>query len=202
MVNKTIQLNPCDLHQPLEAITPRFAASYRVKFVRVPQDVQDPFVRVFKADGQGYFDCPCNADGNGDLECYMLGTCFPAVCRSFYEVHGRDGEGNPCALGRGALIVEPFSVGGDPVEAGTEITIATLPDRQGRLHRVLAVNIGTAEKPDWTWEVLEVVSGSGPLAGTLPDATGALHQVRAVDLGTGELVPETATVDGTGDKVL
>lgn len=197
MVNKRIQLNLCELHQPLETITPRFAASYRVKFTHVPQDAQDTFVRVFKEDGQGYFDCPCNFDGNGDLDCYMLGTCFPSVCRSFYEVHGKDGDGNPCALGRGSMIVEPFSAGGEPVAAGTEISIATLPDEQGRLHRVIAVNIGTAEKPDWTWEVKEVVSGAGGLAVPVPDATGALHQARAVQLGTGEFTQETATIDGT-----
>lgn len=197
MTNKIIRLNTRDLHQALEPLTPRFASSYGVKLVNAPQDIVDVFIRVFKGDGQGYFDCPCNQDANGDWECYLVGTCFPAVCRSFWEVHGTDEHCNFTSLGRGELLVEPFSAGGEPVEAGTEISIATLPDEQGRLHRVIAVNIGTAEKPDWTWEVKEVVSGTGGLAVPVPDATGALHQARSVQLGTGEFTQETATIDGT-----
>lgn len=204
MVNAIVKIDTRNLHQPLEPLTPRFASSYNVKFVNAPQDVGGVFVRVFKGDGQSYFDCPATQDGNGDWSAYLIGTCFPAVCRSFYEVHAVDEQGNPTSLGRGNLIVEPFSMGGEPIEAGTVITVATLPDKQGRIHRVVAVNIGTAEKPEWTWEVSDVVSGvssgisSG--AGALPDASGALHQVRITQLTDGGgLVPETKTIDGTGE---
>ena len=202
MTNTTIRVNAEDLHVATPTLKARFAASHGVKLVNVPQEANDLYLRVFKPDGQSYFDCPASQDGNGDWQCVVLGTCFPSVGRGHYEIHCVDESGNWTSLGRGEVLIDPFSIGGEPITAGSVISVATLPDKQGRLHRVVAVNIGTEEKPDWTWEVQDVISDDGQLVGVLPDETGALHQVRTAQLGTGELVPQTDTVDGTGDKVL
>lgn len=157
MRNAIISLNVRELARPLQPIQARFASSCSVKFVNTPEDAFCLYLRLFRADApDGYFDCPCNQDANGDWTCYVIGTCFTAAGDAKYEVHATDEYGNPTALGAGTIRIAPFTVGGDAPSQGTEISVATLPDETGALHQVRAVNIGTAKKPDWSWEVKAV----------------------------------------------
>lgn len=198
MLNAVIQVDAKNLAKPLTTVQARFASSLRLKIVHAPQDVSDVFVRLFRAGTDAYFDCPANQDGNADWDCYAIGTCFPTVGDADYEIHGTDAEGNPTSLGAGRLVVAPFSVNGENVPQGTEITVARIVDTEGRYHAVKAVNIGTAEKPDWTWQIGEVIETTDePNAVSLmPDGLGALHHVRAVDIGYGERAPKTKLVNG------
>lgn len=155
MTNAVVQLDIKNLNKPLKPLTPRFAASYGVRLTNVPPDVSGVFLRLFTAGG-GYFDAPGNVDDNGDVNVEIVGTCFPAVCRTYYEVHGTDGNGAATALGVGDMTVGPFSAGNTPQPQGSVISVATLPDATGALHQVVAVNLGTTEEPDWSWQVRTV----------------------------------------------
>lgn len=159
MTHAVIQVDVARLKFPLRTVETRFGASYSMKLVGVPADFGGVFVRVF-TQGDGYYDCPANQNDNGDWFCYIIGTCFPNVCEAKYEVHALDGYGNNTALGVGKLVVEPFSAGSTPIENGSEVSVATLPDAQGALHQVVAVNLGTAENPDWSWQVKTVNGAS------------------------------------------
>lgn len=156
MTNAIIRLDVGNLNIPTETIKARFASSFTAKLVNAPMEVSGLFLRIFKTDKESYFDCPASQDSNGDWSCYIIGTCFPAAGESFYEVHATDDVGNPTSLGSGKLIVQPFTAGNTPLPAGSVISVATLPDGTGALHQVVAVNIGTADKPDWSWQVRSV----------------------------------------------
>lgn len=157
MNNAKVRVRIDELDRELPTIQTRFGASFQLKILDVPKGVDSVFVRVFKAqDKEGYFDCPANQDGNGDWECYMIGTTFPETGRGLYEIHATDEEGNPTSLGVGKVSVKPFSAGSSPITQGSEVSVATLPDETGALHQVVAVNLGTAGEPDWTWKVKTV----------------------------------------------
>lgn len=198
MKNATIVLDIKNLCRPLATLQARFACAFTAEILKVPQGVDDVFVRVFRAGTDAYFDCPATPDSNGDYTCYMLGTCFPTVGKSYYEIHGKDEQGNDTALGGGKVEVAPFSVNGERLEQGYTITVARIPDTEGKYHAVRAVNIGTAEKPDWAWQidaaVIEATDEQHP-SGIMPDGLGALHQIHAVDLD-GEKVPQTKLING------
>jgi len=161
MTNAIIPIDIRNLAKALPQIEARFASSSTVRLVNVPEDATGVYIRVFKADKESFFNCPANQDDNGDWECYIIGTCFPAACKTIYEVHAYDQNGNDTSLGRGVLDIEPFTVGGTPVVQGQSITVATLPDETGALHQVRAVNIGTPESPDWSWRVNAVDGTNG-----------------------------------------
>lgn len=154
MLNARVEIRVDELGRPLPTLQARFASSFVLKLLNVPHDIQGLFVRVFKAnDPDGYFDLPANQDGNGDWECYIIGTTFVATGIAVYEVHAQDADGNQTALGAGKVSIRPFSVGSSPTPQGSVISVATLPDETGALHQVQAVNIGTAEHPEWSWQV-------------------------------------------------
>lgn len=158
MNNARVRVNPRELGRPLDTLQARFGSSFSLELVDVPNGVSGVFVRVFRAafDGEAYFDCPASQNDNGDWNCYLIGTTFPDVGDASYEVHATDDEGNPTSLGAGRVRIKPFSAGSSPITQGSVVSVATLPDETGALHQVVAVNIGTAEHPDWTWQVKTV----------------------------------------------
>lgn len=161
MDNAVVNIDVARLGRQLPTLEARFGASFSLRMLNAPQGVSGVFVRVFRAyGGDGYFDCPANQDANGDWTCYMVGTTFPEAGRGSYEIHATDENGNPTALGAGRTLVKPFSAGSSPITQGSEVSVATLPDETGALHQVVAVNLGTAEEPDWTWQV-KTVNGEG-----------------------------------------
>ena len=199
MTNATILIDAENLHRPLTTVQARFACSFSARLIKVPQSVYDLFIRIFRAGTDAYFDCPCSQDANGDWNCYVIGTCFPSVGEANYEVHGTDESGNPTSLGCGRVIVDPFSVNGQPLGNGATITVAQIPDEDGNFRSIVAVNIGTAEKQDWTWKIGGVVgraTGNQPPVGLMPDGLGAVHHITAADIGYGEVAPKTKIVDG------
>lgn len=162
MKNARVRVNPRELDRPLDTLQARFGSSFMLEIVDVPNGVSGVFVRVFRAayDGEAYFDCPANQNDNGDWSCYIIGTTFPDVGEASYEIHATDDMGNPTSLGAGKVRVKPFSSGSSPIPQGSVVSVATLPDETGALHQVVAVNIGTAQEPDWTWQVKAVNGGN------------------------------------------
>lgn len=199
MINATILIDIENLHRPLATVQARFACSARLRLLKTPASISDIFIRVFRAGTDAYFDCPCSQDANGDWYCYILGTSFPTVGESSYEVHGTDESGNYTSLGCGRVIVDPFSVNGQQLGNGATITVAQIPDEDGNFRSIVAVNIGTAEKQDWTWKIGGVVGRATvnqPPVGLMPDGLGAVHHITAADIGYGEVAPKTKIVDG------
>lgn len=160
MKNARVRVNPKELGRPLDTLQARFGSSFTLEIADVPNDLSGLFVRVFRAAADAYFDCPASQNDNGDWTCYMIGTTFPDVGEAKYEIHAIDDLGNPTSLGGGKVRVEPFSAGSSPVTQGEAVSVATLPDETGALHQVVAVNIGTAEEPEWSWQV-KTVNGEG-----------------------------------------
>lgn len=156
MNNARVRVNPRELGRRLDTLQARFGSSFSLEIADVPQGVYDVFVRVFRAAADAYFDCPASQNDNGDWDCYIIGTTFPDVGDAYYEIHATDAEGNPTSLGSGKVRIEPFSAGSSPIVQGSVVSVATLPDETGALHQVVAVNVGTAEHPDWSWQVKTV----------------------------------------------
>lgn len=153
MKNARVRVNPRELGRPLDTLQARFGSSFCLEVVDIPEDVSAVFVRVFRAAADAYFDCPATQNDNGDWNCYIIGTTFPDVGEAAYEIHATDSDGNPTSLGAGKVRIEPFSAGSSPITQGSEVSVATLPDETGALHQVVAINLGTAAEPDWTWQV-------------------------------------------------
>ena len=152
--NTLIQLDLQHLHAPLPTLQPMQLCAYAVKIVHVPAEARDVTLTVFQLDGTAFQPVPCTQDANGDWFCDILGALFPTAGDAVYQVAMRDGDGRRFAGGRGSVKVKAFDVtsGGEITPEG-DIILTTIPDGKGRAHRIKAVNHGTDEKPDWTWEI-------------------------------------------------
>lgn len=141
LVNATIRVDPRRLNFPRETLHPRQLHSFVVSFVGIPEDCSSAIIRVFKTDRQAHFDIPISVGASG-ASAYIVGTCFPDVGSSYYEIHAYDAEGNPTALGCGEILVSPFSQSASPIEPGQPVPIMQVADAMGALHTIQAVPDG------------------------------------------------------------
>lgn len=152
--NTTIRLDLAHLRCPLETLQPMQLCAYSVKLIEVPADARDVTITVFKPDGTFYQPIPFTQDGNGDWFCDLIGAIFPTAGEAKYQIAMNDENGHRCAGGKGKVLIEPFDVtsGGEITPEG-DIILTTIPDDSGKAHRIKAVNRGTKENPDWTWQM-------------------------------------------------
>ena len=136
--NAIINCRPSDLSHENERICVRLGHSIRAAVKSVPDDVTDVFLRVFKPDGS-YFDFPTNERPNGIHTVYVIGTAFPDVGESRYEVHASDALGNPTAIASGRLKILPFSVSSTPIAPGSTVTVAQIPTVDGAMVQIQMV---------------------------------------------------------------
>lgn len=152
MNNATIKINLRELYRPRETLQVCQAATARVKLVNIPSDVSDIGVVVYKTSGEEHYaPVPCNVDDNGDYSCKLLGAMFPTAGLARYEIIGKDEDGDTVALGFGRIMVAEFGSGKETT--GEVVSITTIPDEDGVMHKVVAVR---NEYGDWTWEIRDL----------------------------------------------
>jgi len=105
----------------------------------IPDDVTSVVLRIFKTDLTSHYDIPVGRHPNGAGIAYAIGTCFPDVGEAKYEIHAYDAHGNMTALGDGKVSVSPFSTSGAPIEPGQPVYVTEIPDANGVMHRIIAV---------------------------------------------------------------
>lgn len=148
--NAIINCRISNLSLDCERANVRRGHSARFAVKCVPDDVTGVFLRIFKTDGS-YFDFPCNYHPNGTWTILVIGTAFPDVGTSSYEVHATDADGNATALALGELRILPFSVTSSPVTAGSTVTVAQVPTADGSMVQIQMV---LDEAGQWVYRAL------------------------------------------------
>jgi len=152
-VNAVVFVDVRDLRRPLVPWTAKQICSFTAEIRDVPEDISAVSVMVFKPNGEHFIGVPCSQDDNGVWHCVLNPAYFPAVGTGRYEVVGTDSFGNNAALGAGKIVIEQFTAGGTVVPTGVTPVVAEISDQYGIAHKIVAVNVGTAENPDWTSQV-------------------------------------------------
>lgn len=135
-VNAIVDCDVSRLDVPLRAFKARQGHNFVALFRRVPADVTNLFVRVFKADG-AYFDISAREHRGGWWTARIPAACFPAAGDSRYELHATASDDEPAALGEGRLFVKPFTTTTTPVPVGTVQEVAQLPCEGGGFVQVV-----------------------------------------------------------------
>lgn len=149
--NAIVSVSPMRLDIQLARIHARIGHSAIIRIVRVPDDIQRLFLRVFKAD-HTYFDIPANEHKTpGVWTARVIGTCFPETGEVKYEVHAEDAEGNSTALGEGIVAIAAFSTTTSPVAVGSPVTVAQVPTPSGSMVQVQMVQ---DENGQWVFQAV------------------------------------------------
>lgn len=125
-VNAIIDCDSERLNFPKRTMYARQGHNFVALLRRVPADVTNVFVRVFKADA-AYYDVTAHEHPGGDWVCRIPAACFPRAGEFRYEVHATACDDQPAALGEGNLSVAPFSTTTSPIAPGTVQEVAQLP---------------------------------------------------------------------------
>lgn len=155
--NTEITLDIQNLHRPRRTMQVMQFCGTKLFVRAVPADAIALSVVVFKPTGKHYAPIPLRQDANGDWQGFVIGTCFPDAGEAKYQLQYTDAENHICAGGKGKIIIDPFdpAQGGEPTPSG-DVVITEIPSKtDGTMHKIVAVNKGTAENPDWTTELLD-----------------------------------------------
>jgi hypothetical protein len=154
MVNAIIRIDPMHLGRATETIDARAGGEFVALLVGVPDDVEEVVVRVCPdAQGGGFYDFPAHRAASGEWHCRILGTAFSGESRGWYEVRAKSAAGCLTALGRGGVVVRPFSDGGVAETDSRVREVMIMPDRNGAMHRVFAEQDETGA---WTFVIGDV----------------------------------------------
>lgn len=129
-VNAVVDCDVARLNVPLRTFFARVGHNYVARFRRAPADVTRFFVRVFRANG-AYYDVSGCEHVSGEWSVRIPATCFGDVGTFRYEVHATASDDEPCAIGEGGLVVEPFSTTTNPDKPGVIQKVAELPCEGG-----------------------------------------------------------------------
>ena len=140
--NAIVKLCPYRLNFPLVTFHARLLRSFVVLFKNIPDDVTSVSVRVFTVGKGAFFDIPVGRRPDGTGVAYIIGTAFPSVGSSEYEVSGFDAKGNATALGTGLIEIEHFSYAGTPIQPGVPVVLDRIKDADGNYHTIKAVPDG------------------------------------------------------------
>jgi len=152
-VNAIVYVDPRNLNVPTETFKARQLCAFRAEIRNAPDDMQAVGITIFKQDGTHFVMLPCSQDDNGVWTAKLGPLMFPTVGEAKYEVVGKDEDGNNVALASGRLTIAAFATGGTPIPSGTVIPVTEIADTNGVAHRIIAVNVGDAQHPDWTTQV-------------------------------------------------
>ena len=135
-INTIVDCDVSRLNFPLRTFFARQGHNFVALFKRVPADVTNLFVRVFKENG-AYFDITAHEHPDGGWTARIPAACFPSAGEFKYEVHATSADDQPTAIGEGFLSVRPFSTTTTPIVVGTVQEVAQLPCAGGGFVQVL-----------------------------------------------------------------
>lgn len=141
-INANLIVAPTRLNRPLPTLYARKLHSFTALITNIPDDNVSIVLRVFTINDASFFDIPCGRRPDGTAKAYCIGTCFPSIGSSHYEIHGFDVKGNPTALGVGYVLVEDFTTSGTPLVPGQPVVLDHIKDANGTFHTIKAVPDG------------------------------------------------------------
>lgn len=141
-INANLIVAPTRLNRPLPTLYVRKLHSFTALISNIPDDNTSVVLRIFKVGNAAFFDIPCGRKPDGSAIAYAIGTCFPDLGSSHYEIHGFDAKGNSTALGTGYILIEDFSISGTPIQPGQDVVLDHIKDANGNLHTIKAVPDG------------------------------------------------------------
>lgn len=149
-VNLVVELDQRRTCKPLATFEALVGCASVVVVMNAPEDCDNFVVRVFAHDGASFYDFPCwrMPENRNSVKCRVLGTAFFAEGEEHYEVRAKDADGNDVGFGTGRLVVKSFSAGTPSGLPSTVRIVQVLPDAQGGLHQIEAVQDETGE---WTY---------------------------------------------------
>ena len=150
-LNAEVDCDVSRLDFPLHAWKARQGHNFVALLRRVPADVTDVFVRVFKANGE-YFDVSAHEHPDGGWTVRMPAACFPDAGDFRYEVHATAADDQPAAIGEGRLAVAAFSTTATPTEPGAIQHVAELPTADGGTVQVVMAYV------DGEWKMRAVTN--------------------------------------------
>lgn len=148
-INGTVECDVGHLYRQPAKLFARQGASYVLAAKRIPGDLTQVFLRVFRPDG-AYHDIMGN-EHPFYRSFYVIGTCFPQAGEAYWEIHATDARGNPTAVASGPLVIHPFSAGGVPVKPGDTIPVCQIPTPDGAMVQVQMVKDETGH---WTYQAI------------------------------------------------
>lgn len=138
-MDQTNAIIDCDiarLNIPLRPFYARTGHNFVARFRRVPADVTRLFVRVFRSNG-AYYDISAVEHPDGGWSARIGAACFGEAGEFRYEVHATAADDEPCAIGEGRLVVEPFTTTTSPDKVGVVQKVAELPCEGGGVVQVV-----------------------------------------------------------------
>lgn len=146
-INATVDCDVARLNVPLRPFYARQGHNFVVCLRRVPADCTALVLRIFKENG-AYFDISCKEHASGEWSARVTAACFPAAGEFKYELHATAADDQPCAIGEGRVLVQPFSTTTTPVTPGTMQEVAQLPVEGGGFVQVVMKWDGFAWMPE------------------------------------------------------
>lgn len=181
-VNLIIDADVARLDAKLPPIRARVGASFVVQVRNVPGDCANVVVRVSTDGGEGFYDFPATCNANGDWTCRILGMAFRMVSvTEWYEVRATDADGNATAIGRGVVLVGPWSAGTAQTLDARKRYVMTLTDELGGQHAIWAVRNDLGE---WTFQIGGLGGATAVPVSTIPDHDGTAVDISATSDGT------------------
>lgn len=142
--NATIPVRIDRLNYPLTTLFARQFGAFRIKAANVPGDTSAVFLRLVSGDGTSFSDFPGVLTPGGDWRVVIPAFSITQTGDFQYELHGETEDGK-VALGRGRCVVQPFTPGEAAPTAGTPVTFAKMPTRDGGWVQCVAVMDETGE---------------------------------------------------------
>lgn len=182
-INLVIDADVARLDTKLPPIRARVGCSFVARVHGVPADCAEVVFRVSVDGGEGFLDFPASANANGEWTCRILGVAFRMVSvTEWYEVRATDAAGNATAIGRGAVLVGPWSAGTAQTADARKRFVTTIFDETGSQHAIWAVRNDLGE---WTFRIGGVPGGASAVpVETIPAQDGARVDIRATSDGS------------------
>lgn len=180
-VNLIIDANVARLDAKLPPIRARVGSSFVAEIRNVPADCSEVVVRVSVEGGAAFHDFPATCNSNGDWKCRILGVAFRMVSvTEWYEVRAKDSSGNDTAIGRGVVLVGPWSAGTAQTLDARRRFVMTITDELGSQHAIWAVRNDLGE---WTFRLGGLEGATAVPVSTIPATDGSRVDISATNDG-------------------
>lgn len=148
-LNAIVDCNVRNLHNFLHTLQAFEGCEFVAAVYNAPDDVTDLVLRVSTAHGHGFYDFPASRSPNGDWIVRILPMAFRESGVEWYELRAKAADGHDTALGRGKVLVGPWSVGTAETLDANRRFVMTIADEQGAQHPIYAVKNDIGE---WTYQ--------------------------------------------------
>ena len=177
-INLVIDADVTRLDAALPPIRARAGCEFVARVHGVPADCTGVVFRVSNDGGEGFQDYPASCNANGEWTARLLPVAFPrSGDAEWYEVRAVAADGHDTAVGRGRVLVGPWSAGTARTFDARKRFVTTIFDELGSQHAIWAVK---DEVGEWTYRIGPVGEAEAVPADTLPAEGGEAVYIRAI----------------------